>query len=55
MATKCAINGRQWGAYDGRRHLASTFTARLEAGFPSNASLNHPHRPNPTVRRMQRA
>jgi hypothetical protein len=19
MATKCAINGRQWGAYDGRR------------------------------------
>lgn len=20
MATKCAINGRQWGAYDGRRH-----------------------------------
>ena len=21
MATKCAINGRQWGAYDGRRHL----------------------------------
>lgn len=22
MATKCAINGRQWGAYDGRRHVA---------------------------------
>ncbi len=21
MATKCAINGRQWGAYDGRRHF----------------------------------
>lgn len=24
MATKCAINGRQWGAYDGRRHTRST-------------------------------
>lgn len=22
MATKCAINGRQWGAYDGRRQSA---------------------------------
>lgn len=24
MATKCAINGRQWGAYDGRRHTTAT-------------------------------
>ncbi len=23
MATKCAINGRQWGAYDGRRHTGT--------------------------------
>ena len=22
MATKCAINGRQWGAYDGRRQIS---------------------------------
>lgn len=24
MATKCAINGRQWGAYDGRRQVGAT-------------------------------
>ena len=24
MATKCAINGRQWGAYDGRRHASKS-------------------------------
>lgn len=24
MATKCAINGRQWGAYDGRRQTCSS-------------------------------
>lgn len=31
MATKCAINGRQWGAYDGRRQLyANIELARTE-------------------------
>ncbi len=30
MATKCAINGRQWGAYDGRRHAGEP-TASLAA------------------------
>ncbi len=28
MATKCAINGRQWGAYDGRRQSEDRMSGR---------------------------
>ncbi|WP_198174651.1 hypothetical protein [Rhodococcus sp. YL-1] len=33
MATKCAINGRQWGAYDGRRQNLGKISELLKLGI----------------------